>query len=55
MLPSMPYADYLIAPFLTAKFKNVKTVPNPARICFLGKEIVISRFNYLKKMKLNHL
>ena len=28
---------------------------NPCRLSFLGKEIVISRFNYLKKIKQNNL
>jgi len=55
MFPVMPYAEYLISPFTAAKFKNVRTVPNPTRISFLGKEIVICRFNYLKKMKQNHI
>ena len=55
MFPAMPYAEYLIAPFLSAKFKKVRAVPNPSRISFLGKEIVICRFNYLKKMKQNQI
>ena len=55
MFPAMPYADYLIAPLVQAKFRSVRSVPNPTRISFLGKEIVISRFNYLKKIKQNHL
>ena len=55
MFPVMPYAEYLIQPFLSAKFSKVRAVPNPTRISFLGNEIVICRFNYLKKMKQNHI
>ena len=55
MFPAMPYPDYLIAPLIQAKFKNVSVSPNPARISFLGKEIVLCRYNYLKKIKQNHI
>jgi len=41
--------------FAIKKFKRVTVACNPCRISFLGKEIVICRYNFLRKLKQNHL
>ena len=51
IFPCMPFGDYLFAPMEQAQFKKVTLAPNPLRINFLGKEIVICRYNFLKKIK----
>jgi len=37
------------------RIHNVTLASNPVRISFYGKQIVINRYNYFKKMKENHL
>jgi hypothetical protein len=37
------------------RIKNITLGSNPMRISYYGKEIVISRYNYFKKLKRNHL
>jgi hypothetical protein len=59
-MPCLPLADYF---FTSSKngssaqrvLRNVTLATNPLRISFYGKEIVISRFNYFKKLKKNSL
>lgn len=36
------------------KLKKVTFANNPCRISFLGKEIVICRYNYMTRLKQNH-
>ena len=52
LLPGLPYDEFLFEAL--DKFKHIKLAPNPLRLSFLGKEIVVCRYNYLKKMKQNH-
>lgn len=33
------------------RIKNITIVPNPVRISFYGKEVVVCRYNYMKKLK----
>jgi len=55
ILPCHPLPSFLIEPLLEAKFRKVTLAPNPCRISFLGRQIVIARFNFLKKLKQNTL
>lgn len=60
MMPGLQLSDYLFQGFKgsgpqTNRIQNVALASNPMRICFHGKQIVISRYNYLKRMKQNHL
>jgi hypothetical protein len=34
--------------------KKIKLATNPCRISFFGKEIVVCRYNFLRKLKQNH-
>jgi len=52
MFPCSPLGDYMFEGL--EKFKKVRLAPNPLRLNFLGKEIVLCRYNYLKKIKQNH-
>jgi DNA polymerase alpha/epsilon subunit B len=59
LMPCLPLSDYLFSGArgtATSKvLKNFNLASNPLRISYYGKEIVISRFNFYKKMKKNHL
>ena len=57
-MPSAPMSEYLLEGFMgkhlsstSAKIKKVTLGCNPLRISFMGKEIVIARFNFLKKIQ----
>jgi hypothetical protein len=52
MFPCSPFGEYMFEGL--EKFKKVRLAPNPLRLNFLGKEIVLCRYNYLKKIKQNH-
>jgi hypothetical protein len=52
MFPCAPFGEYMVEGL--EKFKKVTLAPNPLRVSFLGKEIVLCRYNYLKKLKQNH-
>lgn len=61
-MPSAPMSEYLLEGFMgkhlsstAAKIKKVTLGCNPLRISFMGQEIVIARFNFLKKIQQNHL
>jgi hypothetical protein len=57
LMPCLPISDF----FFTGPrggsriLRNVTLATNPLRISFYGKEVVISRYNYFKKLKKNHL
>ena len=54
LFPMSPIAEHLISGFKGAtvgRIKKVTLANNPARISFRGKEMVICRYNYLKKIK----
>lgn len=60
LLPGMQLSETLFAGFkgngpLENRIQNVRLATNPCRISFFGKQIVISRFDYFKKLKENHL
>jgi hypothetical protein len=60
-MPCFPLADYFISGPRSVTgnnqriIKNITLASNPLRLSFYGKEIVISRYNYFKKLKKNHL
>jgi DNA polymerase alpha/epsilon subunit B len=37
------------------RIKNLRLATNPCRISFMGKEVVLSRYNFFRKLKTNHL
>jgi len=41
--------------FSKGRLKSVRLATNPFRISYYGKEIVIARYNYFKKLKAGHL
>jgi hypothetical protein len=53
MFPLMQMSQELFQTALK-KFKKVTFACNPCRISFLGKEIVICRYNFLRRLKQNH-
>ena len=53
ILPLSPLCDYFTSSF--SGIKNVTFAWNPWRINFYGKQIVIWRYNYLKKIKKNSI
>lgn len=61
LLPCVPLSDFFVTgPRSTNAngqklIKNVTLASNPFRISFYGKEIVIARYNFYKKLKKNHL
>lgn len=58
LLPNFPLSEFLVAGMKgngPARIKKIMLATNPMRMSFRGKEIVISRYNYFKKIKRNHL
>jgi thiamine pyrophosphokinase len=59
LMPCLPLSDYFFSgargTSVNKILKNVTLASNPLRISYYGKEIVISRYNYFKKLKKNHL
>jgi hypothetical protein len=59
LMPCLPLSEYLFSGArgtgINKILKNVTLASNPLRLSYYGKEIVISRFNYYKKLKKNHL
>jgi hypothetical protein len=58
VMPCMPLSEYFLSTFKgngPSRIKNITIGSNPLRISYYGKEIVISRYNYFKKLKRNHL
>jgi hypothetical protein len=58
-MPCLPLAEYLFSGArgtgVNKILKNVTLASNPLRISYYGKEVVIGRYNYYKKLKKNHL
>ena len=58
-MPCLPLSDYFLSgargTSVNKILKNVTLACNPLRISYYGKEIVITRYNYFKKLKKNHL
>ena len=59
-MPCLPLADFFFTggkggTSTNRVLRNVTLATNPLRISFYGKEVVISRYNYFKKLKKNHL
>lgn len=55
-MPSFKLADFLVSGIKgPKKIQNVILGTNPMRISFRGKEIVICRYDYFKKIKKNHI
>lgn len=52
-MPNMPLTEYFSSSF--DGIKNITFASNPCRISFYNKQIVISRYNYLKRIKKNAL
>lgn len=56
LMPTFKLADYLVSSIRGPKrIANVMLGTNPMRLSFRGKEIVICRYNYFKKIKKNHI
>ena len=61
MMPCLPMAEYFVTGPRSTQgnnqriIKNITLATNPLRISYYGKEIIISRYNYFKRMKKNHL
>jgi hypothetical protein len=59
LIPCLPLSDYFLSgargTSVNKILKNVTLASNPLRISYYGKEIVITRYNYFKKLKKNHL
>jgi hypothetical protein len=59
LMPCLPLAEFLFAGNRGTNnqkiLKNVTLACNPLRISYYGKEIVISRYNYFKRIKKNHI
>ena len=55
-MPTIPFAESLFSNLKTgpARIKKLTLANNPCRISFLGKEIVICRYNFTVKLKQNH-
>lgn len=53
IIPSLPLNDYFASCF--DGIKNLTLACNPCRLSFYGKQIVICRYNYLKRLKKNSL
>ena len=59
-MPAAPMSEYLLEGFtgknqsgINSKIKKVSVGTNPLRISFMGQEIAICRYNYLKKIQQN--
>jgi hypothetical protein len=52
-MPNMPLVEYFSSSF--DGIKDVTFASNPCRISFYDKQIVICRYNYLKRIKKNSL
>jgi len=61
LMPCLPLSDFFFTSNRGAGsganrvLKNVTLASNPFRISFYGKEVVVCRYNYYKKLKKNHL
>lgn len=59
LMPCLPLSDFFFTgsrgTAASRVLKNVTLASNPFRMSYYGKEIVISRYNYFKKLKKNHL
>ena len=58
LMPCFKMSDFFIQGFKgngPLRVKNITLATNPMRISYHGKEIVISRYNFFKKLKKNHL
>jgi len=58
LMPCLKLSDFLVQAFKgngPQRIKNITFATNPMRISYYGKEIVISKYNYFKKLKRNHL
>ena len=52
LFPTFKLAEFLTSG-LKGKIKNFTLATNPLRISYKGKEMIFSRFDYLKKIKKN--
>jgi hypothetical protein len=52
-MPNMPLTEYFSSSF--DGIKDITFASNPCRISFYNKQIVICRYNYLKRIKKNSL
>lgn len=57
-MPCFKLAEYFLTNFKgngPQRIKYLTLATNPFRISYYGKEIVISKYNFFKKLKKNHL
>lgn len=58
LMPCLKLAEYFLTNFKSSgpsRIKNVTLATNPLRISYFGKEIVVSKYNFFKKIKKNQL
>jgi hypothetical protein len=58
MMPSFKLSESLISGMKgngPARIKKLILGTNPMRLSFRGKEVVFCRYDYLKKLKKNHI
>ena len=56
LYPGMKIAEYFLQAFKgtgPSRIRNAQLCTNPSRIVYYGKEIVISKFDYYKKLLVN--
>lgn len=57
-MPMPALSDFLFKDFIGKRpdvIKNVQFGTNPSRLSYKGKEILLTRYNYLEQLKKNHL
>ena len=58
LMPCLQFQDFFLTSFKgngPQRIKNISVATNPFRLSYYGKEIVVSRYNYFKKLKRNQL
>lgn len=55
-MPTVPFSESFFAPLKSGpqRLKKLTLANNPCRISFLGKEIVVCRYNFTTRLKQNH-
>ena len=55
-MPTIPFSEAMFSGLKTGpnRLRKVTLANNPCRISFLGKEVVICRYNFTIRLKQNH-
>ena len=57
-MPCLQFQEFFLSSFKgngPQRIKNISVATNPLRLSYYGKEIVIARYNFFKKLKRNQL